>query len=212
MTFGQRVRQLRQAKGMTLRALAPRVGVGFTYLSKVENGELDYGDYPSEALIRKLAAALDARRRAGRGPARCAPRWRPRGARRPPARAAELLAYRAAEVRDLPVPVLSLRGAALGTARGAHPGAARRRRRKLTRPRSGRETSNRLRPGAAEPRLGDHRFCDVLSRNEKYGAEMRRLILRYAAPLGRRPSSISCCPSKYRHQLTFGGDAFGSAG
>lgn len=45
---------------MTLRDLAPRVGVGFTYLSKVENGRLDFGDYPSEALIRKLAKALGA--------------------------------------------------------------------------------------------------------------------------------------------------------
>jgi transcriptional regulator with XRE-family HTH domain len=45
---------------LTLRALAPKVGVGFTYLSKVENERLDFGDYPSEALIRKLAKALDA--------------------------------------------------------------------------------------------------------------------------------------------------------
>jgi transcriptional regulator with XRE-family HTH domain len=59
-TFGQRVRGLRTAKKLSLRALAPMVGVGFTYLSKVENGRLDYGDYPSEALIRKLAAAMDA--------------------------------------------------------------------------------------------------------------------------------------------------------
>src|SRR5947209_5087915 len=60
MTFGQRVRQLRQARGMTLRDLAPKVGVGFTYISKIENGNLDFGDYPSEALIRKLAKALGA--------------------------------------------------------------------------------------------------------------------------------------------------------
>jgi transcriptional regulator with XRE-family HTH domain len=59
-TFGQRVRELRTAKKLSLRGLAPKVGVGFTYLSKVENGKLDFGDYPSEALIRKLAAALDA--------------------------------------------------------------------------------------------------------------------------------------------------------
>jgi transcriptional regulator with XRE-family HTH domain len=45
---------------MTLRDLAPKVGVGFTYLSKVETGHLDFGDYPSETLIRKLAKALDA--------------------------------------------------------------------------------------------------------------------------------------------------------
>jgi transcriptional regulator with XRE-family HTH domain len=60
MTFGHRVRELRTAKKLSLRALAPRVGVGFTYLSKVENGKLDFGDYPSEVLIRKLAKALDA--------------------------------------------------------------------------------------------------------------------------------------------------------
>ena len=60
MTFGQRVRELRQAKGWTLRQLAPRVGVGFTYLSKVERGRLDFGEFPSEALIHRLADALDA--------------------------------------------------------------------------------------------------------------------------------------------------------
>ena len=60
MPFGQRVRQLRRAKGLTLRDLAPRVGVGFTYLSKVENGRLDFGGYPSEELIVRIAEALDA--------------------------------------------------------------------------------------------------------------------------------------------------------
>lgn len=60
MTFGQRVHLLRQAKGMTLRDLAPLVGVGFTYLCKVENGKLDFGDYPSDALIHRLADALEA--------------------------------------------------------------------------------------------------------------------------------------------------------
>ena len=59
MPFGERIRELRQEKGWTLRDLAPKVGVGFTYLSKIENGKLDFGDYPSEALIRKLAQALD---------------------------------------------------------------------------------------------------------------------------------------------------------
>jgi HTH-type transcriptional regulator, competence development regulator len=60
MTFGQRVRELRQTKGLTLRDLAPKVGVGFTYISKIENGKLDFGEYPSEALIRKLAKVLGA--------------------------------------------------------------------------------------------------------------------------------------------------------
>ncbi len=60
MTFGERVRELRKAMGMTLRELAPQVGVGFTYLSRVENGRLNYGDYPSEALIHRLACVLHA--------------------------------------------------------------------------------------------------------------------------------------------------------
>jgi len=59
MTFGERVRELRKIKGMTLRELAPMVGVGFTYLSRVENEKLNYGDYPSESLIHRLADALD---------------------------------------------------------------------------------------------------------------------------------------------------------
>jgi len=60
MTLGRRVRQLRRAKGLTLRDLAPKVGVGFTYLSKVENGRLGFGEYPSEELILKIANVLDA--------------------------------------------------------------------------------------------------------------------------------------------------------
>jgi len=60
MRFGERVRQLRQGKKLTLRGLAARIGVGFTYLSKVENERLDFADYPSTPLICKLAAALDA--------------------------------------------------------------------------------------------------------------------------------------------------------
>ena len=60
MTFGERVRELRNAKGWSLRDLAEQVDVGFTYLSRVENGRLNYGDYPSNALIHRLADALDA--------------------------------------------------------------------------------------------------------------------------------------------------------
>lgn len=59
MTFGERVRGLRQGKGWTLRDLAAKVGVGFTYLSRVENERLNYGDYPSDTLIHRLAQALD---------------------------------------------------------------------------------------------------------------------------------------------------------
>ncbi len=60
MPFGQTIRTLRKAKNLTLRDLASKVKVTFTYLSKIENEKLDFGDYPSEAVIRKLAQALDA--------------------------------------------------------------------------------------------------------------------------------------------------------
>jgi transcriptional regulator with XRE-family HTH domain len=59
MTFGEYVRSLRQAKGLSLRKLASQVGVGFTYLSRVETGTMTYGDYPSESLIHRLCDALD---------------------------------------------------------------------------------------------------------------------------------------------------------
>jgi transcriptional regulator with XRE-family HTH domain len=60
MKFGDRVRELRHAKGWTLRDLAAEVDVGFTHLSRIENERLNYGDYPSDALIHRLADALEA--------------------------------------------------------------------------------------------------------------------------------------------------------
>ena len=60
MTFGEKVRAARKLKQIDLRTLAGVVGVHFTYLSKIENGKLDFGDAPGEGLILKLAAALDA--------------------------------------------------------------------------------------------------------------------------------------------------------
>lgn len=60
MKFGQRIRELRHDKGWSLRDLAAKVDVGFTYLSRVETGRLNFGDYPSDALIHRLAEALDA--------------------------------------------------------------------------------------------------------------------------------------------------------
>jgi HTH-type transcriptional regulator, competence development regulator len=59
-TFGERLRELRRARGLSQRALAERVGVGFSYISRCETGTLDFGQYPSEELICRLAAALDA--------------------------------------------------------------------------------------------------------------------------------------------------------
>ena len=60
MTFGNRIRELRQAKSLTLRDVAKRVKVTFTYLSKIENQKLSFGEYPSDDLIVKLARVLDA--------------------------------------------------------------------------------------------------------------------------------------------------------
>jgi HTH-type transcriptional regulator, competence development regulator len=60
MTFGQRLRDLRKVRNVSQKALAEAVGVNFTYLSKIENERLDFAQFPSEELIRKLAAALEA--------------------------------------------------------------------------------------------------------------------------------------------------------
>ena len=60
MHFGERVRQLRRQRGLTQRDLATKIGVSDTYVSKVENQSLHFGDYPSEKFIHKLAEELDA--------------------------------------------------------------------------------------------------------------------------------------------------------
>src|SRR3954451_14158104 len=57
--FGERLRELRKARNLSQRTLGSQVGVSFTYISKVENEKLDFGDYPSEELICKLARALE---------------------------------------------------------------------------------------------------------------------------------------------------------
>jgi transcriptional regulator with XRE-family HTH domain len=59
MMFGRTIRERRRAKGLGQRALADRVGVNFTYISKIENKRLDFGDYPREELIIKIAKVLD---------------------------------------------------------------------------------------------------------------------------------------------------------
>jgi HTH-type transcriptional regulator, competence development regulator len=60
MQFGQRVRELRARRGLTQTFLAERMHVSVSYISKVENGKLHFGDYPSEKFIHKLAAELKA--------------------------------------------------------------------------------------------------------------------------------------------------------
>ena len=58
MTLGQRLRELRRAKKLSLRELASRVDVGFTYLSKIENHRLEDGHSPSEKFLQALAVEL----------------------------------------------------------------------------------------------------------------------------------------------------------
>jgi transcriptional regulator with XRE-family HTH domain len=59
MTFRKRIRELRHGRNWSLRDLAAKTDVGFTYLSPVENQWLNFCDYPSKALIHRLADALD---------------------------------------------------------------------------------------------------------------------------------------------------------
>ena len=58
MKFGKRVRELRQQRKLTQQKLAEQVGVTVGYISKVETERLQFGDYPSEKFIHKLADAL----------------------------------------------------------------------------------------------------------------------------------------------------------
>jgi transcriptional regulator with XRE-family HTH domain len=53
--FGKRIRELRKRANLTLRDLARRIGVDFSYISKLENGQLPP---PSEVVISRLAQAL----------------------------------------------------------------------------------------------------------------------------------------------------------
>jgi HTH-type transcriptional regulator, competence development regulator len=62
MRFGERVRDLRTSKGLSQRALGKQIGVSFTYVSKIENEKLDFGDYPSELLICRIAEVLESDR------------------------------------------------------------------------------------------------------------------------------------------------------
>jgi transcriptional regulator with XRE-family HTH domain len=58
MTFGERIRELRKAKNLNQQEVADKVGINFTYLSKIENGKLESAEFPSEETIKKLAKAL----------------------------------------------------------------------------------------------------------------------------------------------------------
>lgn len=56
MTFGEILRKIRRDKKISQRALADKLGISFTYLSKIEN---DVMPPPSEELLIKLAKELD---------------------------------------------------------------------------------------------------------------------------------------------------------
>jgi HTH-type transcriptional regulator, competence development regulator len=58
MDFGSKVRELRLTKRLTQRELADRLGIDFSYISKIENGKVDHP--PSEELIRRMATTLEA--------------------------------------------------------------------------------------------------------------------------------------------------------
>ena len=58
MQFGARVKQLREQRQWTQKKLAERLDVSVSYISKVENERLHFGDYPSEKFIHKLAEEL----------------------------------------------------------------------------------------------------------------------------------------------------------
>lgn len=55
MPFPERLRELRRAAGLSQRALAGQVGIGFTYLSKIENGRVEP---PSERVLLRIAKEL----------------------------------------------------------------------------------------------------------------------------------------------------------
>jgi HTH-type transcriptional regulator, competence development regulator len=58
-TVGQRIREIRKQRNLTQRELADRVGINFTYLSRVENDRLDDEQTPREDTLQKIAQALD---------------------------------------------------------------------------------------------------------------------------------------------------------
>lgn len=56
MTFGEKLRELRKQANISQRELAKRVGIDFTYLSKIENNLMNP---PAEKTIVKIAKELN---------------------------------------------------------------------------------------------------------------------------------------------------------
>jgi transcriptional regulator with XRE-family HTH domain len=57
MALGQYIRELRRQRHLTQRQLAERIGVDFSYLSKIENDRLEH--MPSLKTLQDLAKALE---------------------------------------------------------------------------------------------------------------------------------------------------------
>jgi transcriptional regulator with XRE-family HTH domain len=51
MRFGEQLKRLREQKGLGIKRLAPQLRVNYTYLSKLEHGELQ----PSVDLVKRIA-------------------------------------------------------------------------------------------------------------------------------------------------------------
>ncbi len=58
-TIGERIREIRKSRNLTQRELADRVGLNFTYLSRIENDRLDADQTPREETLQKIAEALE---------------------------------------------------------------------------------------------------------------------------------------------------------
>lgn len=59
LSIGRRIREIRKSRNLTQRELADRVGINFTYLSRIENDRLDADQTPREETLQKLADALE---------------------------------------------------------------------------------------------------------------------------------------------------------
>lgn len=60
ITFGQKLKELRDKKKISLRDLASQVGLSAGYISQLENNKVNVSGLPAPDNISKLAAALNA--------------------------------------------------------------------------------------------------------------------------------------------------------
>jgi PAS domain S-box-containing protein len=59
VTFGQRIRELRQAKGLTQRDLAKKAGISYAYVSKLETGTMSPPRHKVIATLARILGASD---------------------------------------------------------------------------------------------------------------------------------------------------------